>query len=501
MSKQLIILILVLFAHDAGASLPVDTALNNLQVKLRITKADTNRVKLLQRIGEFYLFKPGEEKADLDSAFHYLNQALNLTMALHQPKFTYDILKYIGNTYVEAGELKKGTDYFMQSIQYYHYNSLFALEADSWGWLGDMYYNNGKNDHISERLIFYARAKNIYLQLHDRKNATLVILQMASTLMSRGDVNGGIKTLTDLTTQYHNEKDTLSEADTWFYLARALIPYDLQYLSLRGQAYVNAYNLYMALYKYVDAANMLNAAARIHVTKGLYKQAEYEFLTAIKLYKHYDTEYLPEAYFWLADLYSVTSDLDKEIASRLKGIESIRGAAKENLLYYSNLAIDYHAAGIKIKSKQYLQKAMSIAMAKGDTTGYVFFLHMFIDDMVDDGNAKQALALLNHKLADLKYLKGPEKVDIADAVGNCYVALKQYEKARPYIETLKGVVKNSSTVKAYAEMANWDYCYFKIINYYILSADFKTAKYYLSNAEKLPQSVISVYTKSNNIKP
>lgn len=66
------------------------------------SKPDTNRVKGLLRLGEYQLYKPGEFKADLDSAHTYAGQARALSHTLGDYRMEAKSLNLLGFINLES---------------------------------------------------------------------------------------------------------------------------------------------------------------------------------------------------------------------------------------------------------------------------------------------------------------------------------------------------------------------------------------------------------------
>jgi len=79
MKKILLLSALIIFT---GAAFSQDwNELSSLKKRLYVTHADTSRIYILLQIAEFEIFKPGELKADLDSAENLINAAQKLNQS------------------------------------------------------------------------------------------------------------------------------------------------------------------------------------------------------------------------------------------------------------------------------------------------------------------------------------------------------------------------------------------------------------------------------------
>ena len=80
----IIILLFSNFLSGFGQDIPKHEA-DSLLVALNTVKPDMERADILFRLAQYQIFKPGEFKADLDSAETYLNKATLLTINLKSP--------------------------------------------------------------------------------------------------------------------------------------------------------------------------------------------------------------------------------------------------------------------------------------------------------------------------------------------------------------------------------------------------------------------------------
>jgi len=158
---------IMLFFLNLGAAAqiaPVESP-KELLLQIQKSKPDTNRISLELKLGSYYLYKPGEYKDDLDSTIHYFNQALQLSLKLHETDWQYKSFALIGNYYAEAGDLERSKVYFMRVIVYEHQKNDLVREAAIWYWIADLYHDTDKISQ-KQKLGYYQRAYSMYLQAH-----------------------------------------------------------------------------------------------------------------------------------------------------------------------------------------------------------------------------------------------------------------------------------------------------------------------------------------------
>jgi tetratricopeptide (TPR) repeat protein len=127
--------LVVLFSLLTGAAYaqPIPRAeADSLLQLLGNGKADTNRVNHLIRLGEYQVYKPGEFKADMDSARTYAGQAQGLSRQLKYYLGEGRSLNLLGTISREAKELEQSVGYHQAALQLYRRHGDWQGEADSY---------------------------------------------------------------------------------------------------------------------------------------------------------------------------------------------------------------------------------------------------------------------------------------------------------------------------------------------------------------------------------
>ncbi|HKB45375.1 MAG TPA: hypothetical protein VKC90_13335, partial [Chitinophagaceae bacterium] len=117
MNKLLTILLLMLpVISVCGQDISRHEA-DSLLRSLNKSKTDTGRFNLLLRIARFHILKPGESKADLDSAEALINQAERLTAGIKSKQVDGHILLLKSFLISERGERELAKGMLENSIQ------------------------------------------------------------------------------------------------------------------------------------------------------------------------------------------------------------------------------------------------------------------------------------------------------------------------------------------------------------------------------------------------
>ncbi|GGA97805.1 hypothetical protein GCM10011511_21420 [Puia dinghuensis] len=99
-------------------------------------QSDTVRIARQVKAGCDYLFKPGNDKKDLDSAHYFFGQALLLSRSIGSDKWINECLIWQGSCYLEENRHDSGKACFQEAIDYYHRRGDIPGEARTWYLLG-----------------------------------------------------------------------------------------------------------------------------------------------------------------------------------------------------------------------------------------------------------------------------------------------------------------------------------------------------------------------------
>ena len=95
------------------------------------------KVHIFIMIGERYLYRPGELKQNLDSAYIFIAKAKVLSESISSTKWLYESLCLLGKYYFATGQLDKGKSCFIRMIKDYQDAGNIEREAFWWSELGN----------------------------------------------------------------------------------------------------------------------------------------------------------------------------------------------------------------------------------------------------------------------------------------------------------------------------------------------------------------------------
>jgi tetratricopeptide (TPR) repeat protein len=126
------------------------------------------QARLLIIIGENYLFRRALLKKDLDTAYRYFSQALQISQSIHSDKWKHESLIAIGKYYFTIKETETAKKCFLEIIADFQHGKDSAAEAHIWSELGK--YWPDKDTAIHYQLFAHGNALRIYQSLKDTGN-------------------------------------------------------------------------------------------------------------------------------------------------------------------------------------------------------------------------------------------------------------------------------------------------------------------------------------------
>jgi two-component sensor histidine kinase len=240
-----------------------------------------------------------------------------------------------------------------------------------------------------------------------------------------------------------------------------------------------------------------------HLNDGNTKQAEEEALAALNIQKkigyravfnaykalaeqsvYYpadDYGYLSNAYYLLSDLSQTKGDLNQKLFYIFKVVHDVENSGMlEELDYtYFRLGNAYWELGQFDNSMKYHQQSIAISHQKGELIQIGLARRMTVA-FLKQGKVKEALQLLNGIISKKLLCTVEDKMYIAQSLGSCYNALKQYGLAEKYY--LESVAWSKQSPLHFQFIA-----YQGISEFYVTNAQYSRAEPYLKLLENAPQ--------------
>jgi len=247
------------------------------------------RTRLLLLLGKYYLYKPGEDRKDLDSATTDLNNCVTLSRTLNDIPAEQSALLYLIDIKVEKGDLIGTRPAFIQLAKECERLNNLAGAADVYSLIGDHFLFT----ETKEKVKYYTYAMNLYGSANREEDRI-------NLLKALGDVNFNAGKLDTA------EKQLLTVLK-WF----------------KTHHYKNLQDTYFLL-------SVLNRF------KGDFNHALFYALEAVKSAQYTESDEAESYYFGsLAQTYNEMGDDKKSIFWYRKTIESLHKQRSE--FFYNNL--------------------------------------------------------------------------------------------------------------------------------------------------------------------
>ena len=384
---------------SATASAQQKKSPEQLNMMLQNAGQDTNRLKLLLELGNYYLFKPEELKPDLDSALSFLLAAKELCGRLKDEKQTTKTMWLLSRCYFEREEVPSGRVVFMQIVQAIQKKGDKAEEASAWMRMaGRMFRSINTYDEI---IYYFRQAIPLYQQLGDKENAIVALKEIAD----------------------------------------------------------------------------------IHLNQGKLDESEKELLEVVEQYKAIGYPNLHYTYDLLAAVSTLKGNMNRALYFGLEMMKSMKvtGDSASAIFFYYRMGRIYDELGQPQESVEWFKKAF----AKNGGVEYDICL-IIVRILTKIGKGKEALDFVNDCVRRSPPAQTREKSYVANALGDCYNALQQYDLAEKYYlemirseKLLKRKDHNTSTVN------------FTIGEFYVHRHRYPVAEPYLHAVLALPSGIVT----------
>jgi two-component sensor histidine kinase len=206
-----------------------------------------------------------------------------------------------------------------------------------------------------------------------------------------------------------------------------------------------------------------------------------------------DYGYLSNAYYLLSDLGQIKGDLNQKLFYILEVVDNVeKSSMREELSYsYFRLGNAYWELGRFDKSMEYHKQSAAISHQKGELIQVGLARRMTVA-LLEQGKAGEALLLFHDIIGKELLCSVEDKMHVAQSLGSCYNALKQYRLAEKYY--LESVAWSKQSPLRFQFLA-----YQGIAQFYVTNAQYSRAERYLrlllkaSRQQILPNYLIEVH--------
>lgn len=172
-----------------------------MYVRLQSSQPDTNKIRVLLKLSNYYLNKLGKNKADLDSAWVLNQQAGLLARRLKSHKWLLECLKATGTCFILSGNLSAGKHSYARLANYYHNKGNIRQEAQIWLDLGRVI-SIERSDWWPEKKKSFVYASRLFASIHQREKEIECFKEIADVHLNEGKLNLAEKELLKVLVDY-----------------------------------------------------------------------------------------------------------------------------------------------------------------------------------------------------------------------------------------------------------------------------------------------------------
>ncbi|HTE25829.1 tetratricopeptide repeat-containing sensor histidine kinase [Flavitalea sp.] len=482
------------------------TEANNIIQQLRSGIADTPRVQMLLRLSAYYVNRTLDPVADMDSALVLASQALSLAHRLKFASGKEDAVFLKGRIFIGQQNTVK-LQQMLADVS--SKNSIKLLLELGKSMLRTTYLQKGNRD---SSIILFQKAGRlcdgignqelkeesqcligiVYLLNGDWYEGKNYFTHVIEARQKAGDRAGELNALLRMATTVFcdNCEENIIALNRALELSRQIGDQSQEALIrlIIGYKHLNDGNARQAEEDAIAALNIQNAIgypAICHAYKALAEQSVY--------YSQSDYGYLSNAYYLLSDLSQIKGDLNQKLFYILKVVDNVEssGMPGEFDYTYFRLGNAYWELGLFDKSMEYHRQSAAISNQKGEFIEIGIARRMTVA-LIKQGKIKEALLLLQDFVSKNLLCSLEDKMYIAQSLGSCYNALKQFSRAEKYY--LESVAWSKESPLTFQFVACQG-----ISQFYVTNGQYSKAKPYLqqllnaSRQQLLPNYLIEVY--------
>lgn len=466
-----------------------DKVHSQLVLQLGKSKADTNRVSLLLKLGqyyiqrEYYLYRIGNPRTQFDSACYFAEEAIKLSQVLKYENGRHEAILIKGDALIRKNEIRSALAMLPVLNESTRFRLLIILGRHY------LFHAERTKKNLDSSTLFLEQANKIAVdQLTEKLLPERLHIKAMLSFITEG-LQQSKKlyqaTIDKISLPGNEEKEAL----LWHELA-TLIPLRENTGITRLYCFEKMYSLYKKSDNQERQAWVLKTIGDIHLVNGKLDLAETALLNALERYKAIGYQDLHYIYDLLAVTCRYKGDFSKCIYYGSKAIESIEAThdSVSATTFYSRLANMYRESGQPDKSVEWYSKALRDRVFKGDNNGYVFRdAFFFARELIKIGRAKEALEYILDIYAKNKPTGVHAAACLLGSLAFCYHAMNQERQAEKYyaeLIKLSGQLQNDNDITTDI--------HYELGQYFIRKAQYRKAGYYLQKALSIAENTRSI---------
>ena len=301
---------------------------------------------------------------------------------------------------------------------------------------------------------------------------------LGDAYLRRGDIAEGIRYYIQAITEYHTEGNKEKEADSWQRMGTS-IPREKNNFNDIQNAFDQALHLFREMKDSEKEAGIMLKIADLHFIEGKTNQSEKELIEVLETYKKTGYDKLYDTYYLLSVVNRYKGDFDKSLVYAKKCVQNMEAKNTTNAeIFYGELALVYQELGQAEESVEWYRKDLDGLIKKNRENVRIYRTAGFlILELIKLKREKEALSIMSNIAKKSPPRVSLEKATVAQNMGYCYNALKQYHKAENYFLQMIKEYENSKFQDGFTTIAYRD-----IGRFYLEQKKFNQAQYYLRKA-------------------
>ncbi|MDO1449929.1 histidine kinase dimerization/phosphoacceptor domain -containing protein [Rhodocytophaga aerolata] len=405
---------------------------------LQTIQADTNRVKIWLRLGEYQVYKPGEFKADLDSARTYAEQARDLSHKLSDYRMEAKSLNLLGYINLESKDFQLAIAFQQAAINLSKNYKDLQAEAESYWWLANALRHKGDIAEARKQA-----QKGIALSVNNG-----FFQQAAEAYLEQGKT-------------YDNHGEELMEKIKYFQLAK--------------QAFAQA----GSTQRQADLGKDLGDLYQLQGSKAL---ALLELRKALALYRSVGYLHVQGVYDLLGNLSSELGDYQEGLKYGLLAVqtaEMLKDSTLQLSTIYNRLGLTYYNLKQHQKAYIYFNKAMRIAQKYNHRPSIMIVTYNLVNVLNKLGQLRETVQMLISTVEQYPPRNKNDSIESASRLLGSYTRLKQYTLAQPYYKqllSLSGTLGKNESIRKII--------YNNVMPFLVESKQYALAQNYLTEYEE-----------------
>jgi two-component sensor histidine kinase len=362
---------------------------------LAASQADANRVEVLLRLAEYQVYKPGESKADLDSARTYAGQARALSRKLGHYRGEARSLNLLGTVSREARDFARAIAYQKAAIALCKRRKEIQAEAESY------------------RLLAHA-------------------------LRDKGDIAAARKQVQRAIDLAAGNGYAQQAAEAYLELGNTYANDGEEY-----EAKISSYR--QALEIFTQAGNRRRQAdvgkdlGDLYQLQGKHAEALIELRKALALYQSIDYPHLQGVYDLLGHVSTAMGDYQEGIKYGLSAVEraeALRDSSLQLCTIYNRVGITYYQLNQFEKAHAYFAKSLTVAQKHNDRASAFLLTGSIAIVLAKLNQNEKALSLLLATARKYPPQNLSDSILLDSRLLAVYTRLKQYASAQRHCDQL-----------------------------------------------------------------